>query len=72
MQKKTKAELKDMIVDLKMQIIHLSIPEGNCPYAYYKLENTPNIDCTNVSCTACKAEFGELKRKEIKKYVDSL
>ena len=72
MQKKTKAELKDMIVDLKMQIIHLSIPEGNCPYAYYQVKDAPEIDCGNVSCVSCHATFNKLKRKEIREYIDSL
>lgn len=72
MQKKTKAELKEIIVDLKMQVINLSIPDGNCPYAYYKVKNAPDVDCNNVSCTACKAQFNDLKRKEIEEYVDSL
>lgn len=35
---KTKAELKDMIVDLRVQIVKMSIPNGHCPYSYYRLK----------------------------------
>ena len=28
-------ELKEMIVDLKMDLVRANIPSGNCPYAYY-------------------------------------
>lgn len=69
-QRKTKAELKEMIINLRMQNIALQIPEGNCVYAYFGLKNMPDIDCENVSCAACKQQFFELKRKEITETVN--
>lgn len=72
MQKKTKAELKDMIVDLKMQVISMSVPHGHCPYAYYKLENAPDINCSTVGCTTCKSQFYDIMQKRIRKEVENM
>ena len=64
-QRKTKAELKEMIINLRMQNIALQIPKGNCVYAYFGLKDMPDIDCENVNCDACKQQFFKLKRQEI-------
>ena len=36
----TVKELKDIIVDLKMDLVKANIPSGNCPYAYYPVSYT--------------------------------
>lgn len=33
------SELKEMIIDLKLDLIKAGIPQGNCPYAYYQADN---------------------------------
>lgn len=59
----TKKELKEMIVELKMQLISTSIPIGHCPYAYYKLQNPLTEACGDVSCSRCRQVFlGEMKK----------
>lgn len=69
-QRKTKAELKEMIINLRMQNIALQIPDGNCVYAYFGLKDMPDIDCENVTCNACKQQFFKLKRQEIAEIVN--
>lgn len=69
-QRKTKAELKEMIIELLVQNARLQIPDGHCPYVYAKLKNAPVIDCGTESCIACKQQFFELKRKEITETVN--
>lgn len=61
-------ELKKIIVELRMDLIKMSIPSGNCPYAYYKKEN-PVSSCDNVSCSKCKEIFLDGMRKDIEKEV---
>lgn len=65
------AELKSMIVDLKMQLVRKSVPEGHCPYAYYRAdkeeENEPCDDCT-----PCKRKFMDKMKEKIQKEVEAL
>ena len=67
----TVKELKDIIVDLKMDLVKANIPSGNCPYAYYHREN-PIEDCNSVSCGECKRIFLDGIRKDIEKEVLTL
>lgn len=67
----TVKELKDMIVDLKMDLVRANIPSGNCPYAYYHREN-PVENCNDISCGECKRIFLDGMRKDIKKEVMAL
>ena len=64
-------ELKEIIVDLKMDLIRGSIPSGNCPYAYYNREN-PIDSCNDVSCSRCKEIFFDGIRSDIKEEVAGL
>ncbi len=64
-------ELKDIIIDLKMDLVRESILSGNCPYAYYHREN-PVGDCGSVSCGECKRNFLEDMKKDIVKEVKAL
>lgn len=67
----TVKELKDIIVDLKMDLVKANIPSGNCPYAYYHREN-PIEDCNSVSCEECKRIFLDVMRKDIEEEVQAL
>ncbi len=63
--------LKEIIVDTKMNLVKAVIPDGHCPYAYYTLEDDDDDrDCTN--CTVCRKNFFEKIRKKIEKEVESL
>ena len=61
-------ELKDMIVDLKMENISLRIPYGNCPYAYYNLKREVET-CDGMSCSNCRGDFMIKMREKIAKEV---
>lgn len=67
----TVEELKNMIVDLKMDLVRSNIPSGNCPYAYYHREN-PIEDCNSVSCRECKKIFLDGMKRDIEKEVQAL
>ena len=64
-------ELKEMIVDLRMDLVEANIPSGNCPYAYYHRDN-PISSCNDVSCSECKRIFLDGMRKDIEKEVAEL
>ena len=62
-------ELKEIIIDLKVQLVRTNIPYGHCPYSYY-----PGIsqegDCDD--CDKCKRRFFEKYESEIRKDVEKL
>lgn len=62
-------ELKEIIIDLKMSLVRASIPQGNCPYAYYNL--SVNRDCSG-KCGECKRIFMRDMEKCIRQEVASL
>lgn len=63
-------ELKEIIIDLKMNLIDTSIPDSNCPYAYYRKENP--FSCGSVSCERCRSIFMEIMRKDVMAEVEQL
>lgn len=68
MAKATKKELKEMIVDLKVENADLRVPKGHCPRAYY--ESFPeNPFCEEGKCTECRYWFLEQIRKQAEKEV---
>ena len=64
-------ELKEMIVDLRIDLVRANIPRWNCPYAYYHRDN-PISNCNDVSCNKCKEFFLDEMRKDIEKEVAEL
>lgn len=62
--KMTKAQLKEVIVDLKMQLVKVSVPQGHCPYTYYRIPN-PISDCNSIACSACHEIFHNNMREFI-------
>lgn len=68
----TKKELKEMIVELKIQLISTSIPTGHCPYAYYKLQNPLTNACGDVSCSKCRQVFLKEMKRIVKAEVELL
>lgn len=65
----TVEELKEMIVELKVDLAKASVPNGHCPYAYY-----PGIkqdgDCDD--CNKCKREFFEKYENIVRARVEKL
>lgn len=64
------SELKEMIVDLRVELLQARIPNGNCPYAYYSMEK--DTDCNEISCDECQSNFFEKYAEEVRKEVRSL
>lgn len=62
--KMTKAQLKEVIVDLKMRLVEANVPEGHCPYTYHSLQN-PISDCNSIDCSACHEIFHNNMRELI-------
>lgn len=58
----TVEELKEMIVDLRMEIVKAKIPDMDCPYVHFRSIESPT-DCNDISCEKCKDAFF-LKIKE--------
>ena len=65
------SELKEIIVNLKMDLIEKKIPEGHCPYSYYTPSAGRFVDCT-ISCGQCRKIFMRDMEKDIRKEVDKL
>ena len=71
MAKATEKELKEMIVDLKVENADLSVSEGHCPRAYYAgLPESPFHEDGN--CTECRSWFLEQMRKQAENEVEAL
>lgn len=64
-------ELKNIIVDLKMDKVMMSIPKGHCPYAYYSISN-PFSSCDDIDCNTCGNVFLENMRKLVIEKVSKL
>lgn len=64
-------ELKDIIVELKMDKIRMSVPQGHCPYAYYSISN-PFSSCDDTDCSTCSNVFLENMRKLVTEEVSKL
>ena len=68
----TISELKEKIVDLKLDVIRAEIPQGHCPYAYYQPTTKRDVDCNEIGCNECKRIFMEDMEKDIRKEVEML
>lgn len=64
-------ELKNIIVELKIELARERIPSSHCPYAYYHREN-PIGNCSDISCEECKTIFFEDMRKNVEEDVKEL
>ena len=66
------SELKEMIIDLRLDLIRANISQGNCPYAYYQPTTKRDTDCNKIGCNECKRIFMEDMEKDIRKAVRRL
>lgn len=64
-------ELKEIIVDLKMELIEANIPRGHCPYSYYSPIEGRKIDCS-IDCNDCRQLFMNDMEKVIREEVKML
>lgn len=67
----TKKELKEMIVQLQLRVVKLSIPDQNCPYALYEMEK-PKEACEELTCNECSERFMNEIEKVIRDKVEKL
>ena len=67
-------ELKEIIVNLKLELVEAHIPMGYCPYSYthYKSAFNRDIDCNEISCNKCRELFMQDIEKEIRKEVENI
>ena len=65
------SELKEMIINLKMQLVKTQIPKGHCPYTYNTALSKRMKDCT-MECDKCRERFMAVMRKKITKEVENL
>lgn len=65
------SELKEMIVELKLDLVGANIPYGHCPYAYYH-PSTKHDDCGDIDCDRCRYRFMEDMEREIREEVSKL
>ena len=65
------SELKEMIVELRLDLVSANIPHGHCPYAYYH-NPVEHGDCGEIDCDMCRCRFMEDMETEIRKEVKRL
>lgn len=63
-------ELKEIIVELKMELIEARIPKGYCPYSFYNPTTKRKGDCSN--CERCRQVFMKDMEKDIREEVNAL
>lgn len=62
-------QLKEIIVELRLELIRANIPQGHCPYAYYYgVEQEGDCD----DCNECKRKFFEKYEMKIRQEVEKL
>ena len=64
-------ELKEMIINLKMQLVKAQIPKGHCPYTYSAELAKHMKDCT-MDCEKCRERFMAAMKRKITKEVEEL
>ena len=66
------SELKEMIVDLKVELAESLLGYGHCPYKTFGNTDNIDVDCNATTCTECKEEYFENYREEVRKEVRKL
>ena len=69
---KTREELKEIILDLRVLNAKLKVPQGNCPYAYFYIEGESKESHNCDDCSDCEIKFWEKYRNDIKIKVDEM
>ena len=64
-------ELKEIIVDLKMDLINAQIPVGHCPYSYYATLKDGTISC-EIGCNKCREIFMNMMECRIRQEVNAI
>ena len=64
-------ELKEIIIDLKMELIEERIPRGYCPYSVYT-PTTERKEKECLDCDKCRRTFMRSMEKDIRAEVEKL
>ena len=48
------SELKEMIVDLRVELLEEMLGSGNCPYRTFGNPDNIDLDCNTKTCVECK------------------
>lgn len=62
-------QLKEIIIELKVDVARARVPYGHCPYAYFTCVETEE-ECGDCDCTECKCKFFEKYKSIIRQEVE--
>ena len=65
------SKLKEIIVDLRMDLLKTKIYKGSCPYSLYIPTQERKVDCS-IGCERCREIFLRDMEKDIRKEVEEL
>ena len=70
----TKEELKRLLIQERFDKAMISIPVGNCPSCYFKVDYVTGCESEdpNDNCTKCRFRFRQALYKQIEKEVIAL
>ena len=66
------SELKEMIVELKVDLRAAQLPDCACPYRWFGNSEDIEIDCNEIGCDECKMLYFENYEKKVRKEVKKL
>ena len=59
-------ELTEMIVDLRVDLAEANLPEGYCVYSGYGNPIKKDVDCYEIGCDECRAQYFEKYRELVR------
>lgn len=65
-------ELKEMIVELKVDLRIEQLPYGACPYRWFGNPKNKELNCNEVGCDICKMNYFEDYEVEVREEVKKL
>ena len=63
-------ELKEIIVNLIMQLARSCVPNGCCVNAYFYVDYVP--ECGDKTCEECKKDFFKIHESKIREQINKL
>ena len=65
-------ELKELLIEERVQRVMDSVPKGNCPNAYYNFDYNSGCGEEEMTCEQCKRNFKNTVIEIITKEVNAL
>ena len=66
------SQLKEIIVELKVDLRVAQLPYGACPYRWFGNPENKEINCNEIDCNTCKNNYFDDYEAKIKKEVRKL